>query len=772
MLWTVVVLLLILLLAYKLNTGITIESNILALLPTSEIEPDVAKAFALFNRNIGQKMVFLIGGKDSMTARRAADQFHQQLIGTNLFNKINYRFDEAAQQRLFDSYLPYRQMLLSSQQQHQFEQGQFAAIIKNAMQQLYSPIALTNSSLLEQDPLFLFSNSLKEMAGTLSAFNMNDGVISVTKGEMNYFLISAWLDFAPFSREGPALFAKFYATTKTAFVRQYPAIVILSAGVIHHAIAGADSAKQQISIIGIGSLLGILLLIYLAFGSLRPLWFSLLPIAVGLLTGFLACLLVFKQVHLITLVFGASLIGVSIDYCFHYFADQYDGGNHWDAKIGLQRLFPGITLGLVTSLIGYAALWVAPFPGLQQIAIFSSVGLLASYLCVICWFPGWLSVSDRKIAPVFKSIAMALLNVWDNRTTSMTWITLLLLIIILVTGLNNLQVNDDIRMLQNSPAELIQQEQQIMEIFQLTGGNRFFLIKAETEQAVLEKEEQLGKLLREQIQQGALSSYQAISQVLPSIATQQKNYRLVRAALLQQEGVFRQYFQDIGFDQAASQRYFEQFKPLSTPPLSIAIGMNSPILDSLRFLWLGKLDHGYGSMVALSQIKTVQSIALLETQIPDIFFIDHVEDVSKLLKRYRQFGTRLVIAAYLTIFILLIIRYRLQKACLVIFPPLLAAGFALAITALLGVQVNLFNTLALLLVLGIGIDYTLFFAENTEHRQTTMLAIMLSAITTILSFGLLTLSYTPVIQSFGLMVLVGISMAFLSAPIVNFHTKQ
>jgi predicted exporter len=47
-----------------------------------------------------------------------------------------------------------------------------------------------------------------------------------------------------------------------------------------------------------------------------------------------------------------------------------------------------------------------------------------------------------------------------------------------------------------------------------------------------------------------------------------------------------------------------------------------------------------------------------------------------------------------------------------------------------------------------------------------MLAVFLSAVTTILSFGLLALSETTVIHSFGLTLWVGIAVAFLLSPLV------
>lgn len=56
--------------------------------------------------------------------------------------------------------------------------------------------------------------------------------------------------------------------------------------------------------------------------------------------------------------------------------------------------------------------------------------------------------------------------------------------------------------------------------------------------------------------------------------------------------------------------------------------------------------------------------------------------------------------------------------------------------------------------------------ETKTTDQSTILAVTLSAITTLLSFGLLSLSDTPVVHFFGVALLVGILSAFILAPSV------
>ena len=103
--------------------------------------------------------------------------------------------------------------------------------------------------------------------------------------------------------------------------------------------------------------------------------------------------------------------------------------------------------------------------------------------------------------------------------------------------------------------------------------------------------------------------------------------------------------------------------------------------------------------------------------------------------------------------------------------PALAAWFTLGLLGYAGADINLFHVLALLLVLGVGIDYSIFFAESHTNRDTTMLAVILSTATTLLSFGLLALSATAAIRSFGIVVSIGMVCALLFSPLAQ-HAKN
>ena len=79
-------------------------------------------------------------------------------------------------------------------------------------------------------------------------------------------------------------------------------------------------------------------------------------------------------------------------------------------------------------------------------------------------------------------------------------------------------------------------------------------------------------------------------------------------------------------------------------------------------------------------------------------------------------------------------------------------------------QLSIFNLLGCLLILALAIDYLVFYQIN-KLVQSNVLAISLSAASSMWVFGMLAVSKTPAIFSFGLTVLVGLMCIYILAPL-------
>jgi len=123
-----------------------------------------------------------------------------------------------------------------------------------------------------------------------------------------------------------------------------------------------------------------------------------------------------------------------------------------------------------------------------------------------------------------------------------------------------------------------------------------------------------------------------------------------------------------------------------------------------------------------------------------------------------------IAASYALVFAALSWRFG-RRAWRALAPTALASALALALPALLGQPLQLFNVLALLLILGMGVDYGIFLLEQPQRKAIRpFLSISLAAASTLLAFGLLALSLTPALRAFGLTMLLGIGLAWLLTP--------
>ncbi len=108
-------------------------------------------------------------------------------------------------------------------------------------------------------------------------------------------------------------------------------------------------------------------------------------------------------------------------------------------------------------------------------------------------------------------------------------------------------------------------------------------------------------------------------------------------------------------------------------------------------------------------------------------------------------------------------------------PVALAVLLSMSIQVLLGTQLNLFHILALLLIVGIGLDYSLFFDRNwtsLEDYQHRLHGIFISASSTLITFGILGFSDIPVLSALGQTVTYGVLGCFVLTLIFNIRHEK
>jgi predicted exporter len=754
-LWLAVLVLAFGYLALRASAGITLQSNILALLPPTErdaaaqsIQDRIANAFS-------RRVVFLVGDVEPSKARAAALQLSAALMHSGLIFTLTSKVDASAEQRMAAAYFPYRTGLLSNSDRGLLLANDGQALAARALSLLYGPGGFANAKLIGHDPFLLLPAYFLALPLPQSRLVPEDGLLSVHDGNVTYILVSAELAGDAYALKFQDRFDSFLSQTLVRMRANAPELRVLRTGAVFYAREGAHEALNETSVIGFISIAATLALILLVFRGLRPIVLGTLAVGAGVLCAFVGTLLVFGQIHTISLLFGVSLIAISVDYSLQYFCEYFDPGAP-DPAARLQRVLPGVAVGIVTTLIGYCTLLLAPFPGLQQVAVFSLIGLGASCLTVVLWYPILDSKRPPRAENAFVRLAARHWALWEAPNLRAQRITLIVLCLALASaGLPRFKTDDDVRHLQSLGADLKQQQAEIERLTGSSAGTQFLLVRGANEQALLATEELIADRFSSPTTATVLGAYTSMAQFVPSIARQRENRALVQARL--DTPYLAGYLAQVGYQGTLDDRAPDRFLVPADLPRTGPLAMLS-ILDVGRSALPAHI-------VLLQNVTDAGKLEAIVGNIPGVRFVSLTDDWSRLFGAYRRYALGLLALSALLMYPLLGWRYGWAGGLRVMTPSMLAVVLAPPIAALAGVAFTFFNAMALVLVLSIGVDYSVFCRETSGPRKpVTMLAIALAALSTILSFGMLAFSRVFAVHAFGATMLIGILLAFLFAP--------
>lgn len=725
-----------------------LDSDVMALLP-GEGEDALQRAA---NTRIGEaatrQIVVLLKSADWQGTRRAAAAFVAALDRPPQPLAAVHDDEDTLAQALA-LYSPHRRGLLTPAQRERLETTDAATLAESALAALFGVGPGGGLLPWQDDPLGLWPDWWQARAGRVQPL---DGLLSLQEGEARWAVLRLESRTSAFALDGERrLQHALDAAEAAAREAVGTPLELLRGGVPLHAEAAAAQASREVNTIGLGSLAAVVLLVWLSFRSLRPIGLVALSLLVGVAAGVAVTALVFGQVHLLTLVFGASLVGVAEDYGIHYFASRQAAPRQAPRPL-LRALLPGLALALATSALAYLALGLAPFPGLRQMALFSATGLVAAFLTVVLWFP-WLDRGTPRASRFAHAIAGSLSS-WPRWRPGRGGFAIAAVVLAFtVGGLSQLRVDDDLRSLQNSPPALLAQDMELGRKLGLPSPAQYFLVSADDPETLRQAEEALTDRLAPLVQAGDLGGWRAASDWLPSAARQQADAQRVAAA-----------------EHAARSRAAVALdEPVPTAdsayvPLTPEAWLAHPVSLPLRPLWLGEVDGQWGSVVLLEGLgrAAMPALATLGEQLPGVRWVDRTATYSRLLGDYRQKMGGLLLAGYAAVALALFLRFR-TRAWRALLPTALAAALSLATLGWLGVPLQLFGVLAQLLLLGMGVDYGIFLLEH-RGDPASWLAVSLGAASTLLAFGLLALSATPALHSFGLSLLLGIGLVWGLSP--------
>jgi predicted exporter len=754
--WLAAVVLLGVHLAWRVHQGLTFRTDLMALLPRDEADPALQRVNDDVALSLSRRVAFLIGDPDRARARHAATEIAQALTASSL---VEVFVPPSGLSRFADLgalYFPYRDGLLSEDDRLRLLTGQAEALSVRALSQVFGIAGMADARLLRSDPFLLLPAFFAALPLPTSRLSLDDGMLSVIGDGMTWVLVSGRLRGDPYALD---VQDQLSTTFEAASRKLEPGVQVLRAGAVFFAAAGAREAMSDMSALGIVSGVGTVALVLLVFRALTPLLLSLLAIGVGMGAGLSVSLWLFGDMHILAMLLGLSLIGIAVDYSLYYCVEIFAPGQRTPRQ-RLARVMPGITLGLITTAVGYATFLLAPFPGLRQVAAFSVTGLLASFATVVFWLP----LLDRR-SPVrhgrwLLAAAAALWWFWESPGARRARaVVLVALAGIGIAGASRITVSDDVRRMQSLSPELVAEQTRIRQITGLTIGTQFFVVRAPDEETALRREETLLDRLRPLRLAGALSGYRAPAAFVPSAQRQRQNRELRQVKL--ETPLLAGYLAQIGLPGVEPD-------PAPDGVLTLAkVTKAGPLADLVNELIVPVAD-GVAHIVMLDDVADADAVRAAGAGIEGVNFVDPAADFSRLLGRYRRRAVVLIAVSAVLMLPLLALRYRLMGAMRVMLPAVMTIVLVPPIKALWGDPFTFFDTMALVLVLSVAVDYAVFCAEaDAAYKPVALLGVWMAMGSTVLSFGLLVRSQVAAVHAVGSTMLLGVVLAFLLAPMAG-----
>ena len=738
---------------WQWRQGAPLSANLMALVPGDAPDALQLRAEQRMQEPLNRELLVLVGSADRQQAINMAQQLGEQWQASGLFEQVQWNL-QADLPALREQLLRGRLAMLSAADREQLI-AHPDAFIEQRVQALFDPF--TGFSLVpSQDDWLGLTGRIQNSQPQRGAVQLDigSGALMAHADGKQWVLLRARTQGNAFDLTLPMQVAALLEQSRAQAATQQ--VELLAASGLLYAASGQQQASREITWVGGGATVGILLLLLLAFRRWRVL-LAFVPVLVGMLFGAVACVAFFGSMHVMTLVLGSSLIGVAVDYPLHYLSKSWSL-KPWRSWPALRLTLPGLSLSLATSCIGYLALAFTPFPALTQIAIFSAAGLVGAYLSAVCLLPALLNGVVLRPAQWPLNVAQFLLNARQALLKKVPTPALLaLLLMFCAAGLWQLNSKNDIRQWVSAPPQLMTQAQAIARITGYQPTSQFFLVRADSEQQLLERQAALSERLDALIGKGTLQGYLALNQLVSPPREQQR----LRAAL----SALPRHWQPLlalGVPLPALQHELAQLQAL--PEQRIDAALNGPLAEPWRLLWLGRDADGVAAMVSLQGLNDASLLREQARDLPGVELVDRLGDLNTVFAATQISAAELKLLSCALIVLLLIAPFGLGGAVRIVALPLLAALCSLASLGWLGQPLTLFSLFGLLLVTAISVDYAILMREHIGGAAVSLLGTLLAALTTWLSFGLLAVSSTPAVSNFGLSVSLGLAFSFILAP--------
>ncbi len=751
--------------------NLRLGTNITHFMPTGSRSELAMISSRLTDSPLTRTIVLSIGASDSSVAIAAARELTVELRRHPEVAWVRSALDETELEALYRLYFPRRHYFLSEDPERLLPARLGESALRERARLLTRRLASPASSFFEplasEDPLGAFEGLIARLRADESVLRVEQGQFVTRDGRFAIVLLrtrSSAFDSAAQGR----LLDDLAATFDAIATRRGHELVLERSAVGAFAVAAERSIKADVTAIAACSVIGVAGLFVLFIGSLRGFLITSVPPLAGILAATTLGLLVFGDLDGLTMAFGASLMGIAIDYSNHLLIHHGLANPPEAPERTAVRLGPSLRLGALTTVASFVGLGVTAFPAFRQMSFFAITGVLTALAVSLLVLPSLLA--NAPPLPARSRRAAAVLGAFFDRVRGLPRAVLiapLALGSLCVLAIPGLEWSDDMSSLMPVDPEILEEDRRVRQRVLRLETSRFVIGLAADEASAVALNDAIHARLVAAVSQGALDGTRSLHGLLWSENLQRRNL----AILTGDADLYRRVdeaFAREGFRPGAFRRFGDALARAPAPVLRLADLRDSP-LSTLVEPFVFDVGDQVAVVTYLRGLRDPDAVVAALDGLDGVYSLDQRSLVDEIYREFRQTTLRQILVGSVLVVGLLAFRYRAWR-------PVIAAALPSAVVALVilgglsvaGVKPNLVHVMSLVMVMGMGVDYGIFCVDSVAAGRAfgaTLLSLLISCLTTALVFGTLAFSSQPTLQAIGVTTGIGILLSYLLAPV-------
>lgn len=754
-----------------------VTTDVTEFLPDAEDRALASLSREIADSELSRTMILALEAADLDSALRASRAFEAALrADPRLADAIAYLEGgptEGLERALFELYEPRRLFFLADGEAAARARTSEAGLHRAAAElrdELAGPLSLLASRVAPRDPFLSLPGMFRRLERSRGGeLGLVDGRFIAADDRTAILFLATKASALDARAQAPILAA--IDDAYHAIRADFPEGLRLDqSGVNRFATRAATTIEADVKRVSSISTILLCALLWGLFRSLRLVALAAIPVASGVVAGAAVVLFFFGRLHGITLAFGAALIGVAIDYVVHLYCHHTIVSPGGDPRASLRAIVWPLATGAATTLAGFGALAASSLAGLREVACFAVAGIAVAFGVTLIVVPLLMPAAEQPVAARTWLVAAVdrTFRALSRARQGLAWIPLAV-VAFAVFAWPHVRLDPELANLGRMDPDLLAEDERVRAKVVRTEQMQFVVALGEGEAAALAVNDAVEARLAQAIEAGELEGQRSLSPLLPAPETQLAVARVATGDPTFPERL-RRVFREEGFAEAAFAPYLASLAEPLPEPLRYADLLASPVGSLLRGFRVQLDGERVGFLTFLQGVKNADALAARLADLPDAILLRQSDLFRDAQLAYQQSTVRLLTAGFAAVALLLALRYRdLRRTIATLVPALLAALLTVSILGVTGRGLDLISLTALLFVVSMGVDYSVFLVDASESREAhgvaaALTGALLACVSTVGAFGLLAVSEHPVLADLGLTAAVGIGSSLLLAP--------